>query len=97
MQHRFYGLRGYGWVAAYKAAYLELKPQIKEDFDLVLKTYGRFTPRDLGILCHKYAIPVKVMDEWLPEITNFVYPSGSWERSKLKPKDIGVRWSGSKK
>ncbi|NET46635.1 hypothetical protein [Okeania sp. SIO2B3] len=53
-------------------------------------------------MCNKYQIPVKVMDEWLPDITleekgrqDKFYPTGTWERCKdkgLKAKDIGVVW-----
>lgn len=102
MLHRLYGLRGKDYVNKYKQLYQELKEKITADFISIVNETGKFTPKDLGYLCNKYLIPVKVMDDWLPDYTlevmnktGIFYPSGSWERcqnSGMKARDIGVVW-----
>ncbi|WP_293136266.1 hypothetical protein [Okeania sp. SIO3I5] len=102
MLHRLYGLRGKDYVKEYKRLYQELKQEITADYISIINETGKFTPKDSGYLCNKYSIPVKVMDDWLPdytlEIRNEIgtfYPSGSWERcqdSGIKARDIGVVW-----
>ncbi len=103
MQHRLYGLRGQAYVAGYNSLYNQLKEAIKKDFFEIVEKPGNFTPKNLGELCNKYQIPVKVMDEWLPDITmeekdrqDKFYPTGTWERCTergIKARDIGVVWN----
>lgn len=93
--HRLYGLRGRAYTSKYKQLLLLLRSEIKEDFERIVAE-GKFTPKDLGQLCLKYRIPVKIMDEWLPDITERKYPSGTWDRLQdrgCKVKDIGVVWN----
>ena len=94
MQHLLYGLRGKAYVKEYKKLYKELQNDIKKEYFEIVENPGKFTPLNLGELCRKYQIPVKVMDEWLPDFTDF--PSGTWERLQwrgLKARDIGVVWN----
>ena len=102
MQHKLYGLKGKAYVAEYKRLYKVLKEDIKKDFFAIAEETGNFTALDLGKLCNKYLIPVKVMDEWLEDVTleetkilGQFYPSGTWERCRgkgIKARDIGVVW-----
>lgn len=83
-------------MAKYKTLYAELSPTLKEEFQTIVENNGKFSALDLGLLCVKHQIPLTVMDDWLPEITDFAYASGTWERLRkngVKAKDIGVAWS----
>ncbi len=96
MQHRLYGLRGKAYVAEYKRIFYQDREAILDAFNfLVEKNGGRFTPKCLGELCNQFRLPLTVMDGFLPEITNYRYSTGTWQRLKdrgCRAKDIGVVW-----
>lgn len=102
-QHRLYGLRGKAFGKRVKELFNELGPDIKAAYQQIVKETGKFTAKDLGELCMQFRIPVTVMDDWLPELTNFEYATGTWDiirNSKLegtnrlvKARDLGVIWS----
>lgn len=101
-QHRLYGLRGKAYGRSVKALYQELGPAILEEYQRINAEKGKFTPIDLGSLCMKFRIPLTVMDDWLPELTEFEYRR-SWDRiresqlmgtnRRVKASDLGVIWS----
>ena len=91
-QHRLYGLRGKAYVAKYRQILTEEGEAIALAFETAASK-GKFTLRDLGELCNRFQMPVKLMDDCLPSLTNERYPTGTWERSGVKAKDIGVVWS----
>ncbi|NEP55997.1 MAG: hypothetical protein F6K31_03100 [Symploca sp. SIO2G7] len=95
MKHRLWGLRGNAYVAKYKQIYKQEKTAILSAFNKIVEKEGRFTPKHLGYLCNKFRLPCTVMDEFLPDITDYRYPTGTWERLKnrgFKARDIGVSW-----
>ncbi|ACK73703.1 hypothetical protein PCC7424_5627 (plasmid) [Gloeothece citriformis PCC 7424] len=95
MQHLLYGLRGQAYIKKYRELFSSLREEIKLEFLQIVKQKQKFTRQDLGYLCIKFKIPVKVMDEWLPDISDRLYPTGTWERLQsrgCKAKDIGVEW-----
>jgi hypothetical protein len=102
-QHRLYGLRGKVFVKRVKELFNELSTDIAIAYRQRVKETGTFTPKDLGELCVMFRVPLTVMDDWLPELTNFEYATGTWDlirESKLagtnrrvKASDLGVVWS----
>jgi hypothetical protein len=95
-QHRLYGLRGQAYVAKYKQILSEDGEAIKAAFSAILVTKGKFTPNDLGSLCNQFGLPLTLMDDCLPELSEFRYATGTWDRLKdrgVKAHDIGVEWS----
>lgn len=91
MNHRLYGLRGKAYTKRYKEIFESDRTNILAAFDSICQASGKFTPRNLGELCLQFNLPVKVMDEFLPDITNHRYSSGTWERLQekgCKVKDI---------
>lgn len=96
-QHRLYGLRGKTYVTKYRQILAEEGEAIAAAFEAAVSK-GKFTLNDLGELCNRFQMPVKLMDDCLPSLTNERYPTGTWERSQqkgVKAKDIGVVWSES--
>jgi hypothetical protein len=94
-QHRLYGLRGKAYVTRYKQIFESDRVAILAAFNDLVGRDGKFTPMHLGQLCNQFQVPVKVMDDFLPEITNRKYSAGTWQRLKdrgCKAKDIGVTW-----
>jgi hypothetical protein len=70
-----------------------LKDSIINDFSEIVANNKKFTPIDIGFLCNKHLIPVKVMCDWLYELELMRY---GWETLKyrgLKAKNIGVFWN----
>ncbi len=95
MQHRLYGLRGKAYVAKHKQILAEEGDQIVQAFNNIVEQKGKFTKEDLGTLCNQFRMPVTLMDDCLPELTGFYYPSGTWDRLRdrgVKASDIGVKW-----
>jgi hypothetical protein len=93
MQHRLFGLRGSAYTREFKRLFRELRSPITQDFEQIVKSNGRFTPKDLGDLCIKYLLPVTVMDDFLSGY--HLLPSGTWDRLRdrgCRAKDIGVEW-----
>jgi hypothetical protein len=83
------------YAAEYKRIYNTEQQQILNAFNTIIAENGKFTARHLGALCNQFRLPVKVMDEFLPEITNHQYRCGTWERIKrsgIKARHIGVIW-----
>lgn len=99
-QHRLYGLRGAAYVSRCKEIYESDRDAILAAYNnLVKQRDGKFTPKDLGHLCNQFQLPVKVMDEFLPEITSRDYRAGTWQRLQdrgCKAKDIGVVWESDR-
>lgn len=102
MQHRLHGLRGRAYVLEMKRIMAELSPLIRQDFFLIVKEKGKFTPNDLGAMAMKWRLPLTVLDDYLPDLTVLpgekhpLYPSGTWERLRdrgMKARDIGVEWN----
>ena len=95
MQHRLFGLRGKAYVAEYKRIFETDKDFILAAFTEIVEREGKFTMASLGLLAMRFRMPLTWMDDCLPTITNFQYPSGTWDRLKdrgVKAKDIGVVW-----
>lgn len=95
MKHRLYGLRGKAYITRYKEILVTDRIAILAAFNKRVERDGKFTPRHLGELCNQFQLPVKVMDEFLPDITNRKYSSGTWKRLQergYRAKDIGVSW-----
>ena len=94
MQHRLHGLRGKAYVAAYKQILADEGIAIAQKFADLVSRDGKFTLRSLGELCNHFRLPVTLMDDCLPSLTNGAYPTGAWERSGCTAKQIGVNWDG---
>jgi len=95
VQHRLYGLRGNAYRVEKRRLRKLLNPSIKLEFDKIYRIEGTFTPKDLGRLANQFRLPLTVLDEFLPQATNYKYKTGTLERLKdrgLKAKDIGVIW-----
>jgi hypothetical protein len=95
MQHRLHGLRGNEYRVEKRRLRKLLNQNIKLEFDKIYQVEGTFTPRDLGRLANLLLLPLTVLDEFLPQATDYKYKTGTWDRLKdkgLKAKDIGVMW-----
>lgn len=87
--NRLYGLRGKDFAKEYKRLYTEVGGAVTQRYFEVVEKSGKFTPKNLGQLAREFRLTIKVMDEWLPDLTNGNYPFGTWERLK----DRGVKAS----
>jgi hypothetical protein len=96
MQHRLIGLRGKAYVAEYKRILNKERGEILAIFEeIVAANDGKFSAKSLGQLASRIRMPLTWIDDCLPEITNYRYPSHTWDRLKdrgVKAKDIGVVW-----
>ncbi len=93
MQHRLYGLRGKAYVNKMKEIYETDREAIRIEFNKIVNSNGKFTPKDLGDMCNKFRLPVTVMDDYLDSLE--LLPCGTWDRLKdrgCRAKDIGVMW-----
>lgn len=96
MNHRLYGLRGPSYVKEYKKILATERQLILEAFNAEILRAGTLTPRGLGRMAVSLRLPLTILDDCLPEITNGRYPSGTWERLRgrgVTANDIGVSWS----
>lgn len=92
-QHRLHGLRGQSYVKVLKEIVASEADEIRKAYQTIVEDQGKFTCLSLGYLCNKFRLPVTVMDDILPDFTD--YPAGTWERLKdkgCKARDIGVMW-----
>lgn len=97
--HRLYGLRGKAYVKTMKRIMVEDGDKITARFNELARSYGKFTPRHLGLLATEFRLPLTVLDNYLPTLTEGRYPSGTWERLKdrgVSAIDIGVNWRGDR-
>jgi hypothetical protein len=95
MQHRLFGLRGNAYVSRMKEIMREDGAAIAERFAQLTNSEGKFTPVHLGMLANEFRLPVAVIDDYLPDLTDGKYPSGTWERLRARgytAKMIGVQW-----
>jgi hypothetical protein len=95
-QHRLYGLRGKDYFSRCREILESDREAILAAFNEIVERDGKFAPRHLGELCNKFKLPVKVMDEFLPKITNRRYSSGTWKGLQERgctAEAIGVVWS----
>jgi hypothetical protein len=95
MQHRLLGLRGNAYVSRMKEIMKADGALIVKRFEQIIAEDGRFTPKHLGILASEFRLPVAVIDDYLPDLTDGKYPSGTWERLRARgytAKMIGVQW-----
>ena len=96
MKHRLHGLRGQNYVSETKRIIAKDGDAIRRRFaEILVLNRGKFTPNNLGELAVEFRLPLAVLDDYLPTLTEFVYPSGTWQRLKdrgCKARDIGVVW-----
>lgn len=95
IQHRLHGLRGKAFVREYKRILAEESDSILAVFEQELNTYGKLTAKGLGRIAMATRLPLTVLDDCLPSITNNRYPIGTWERLRdigFTAKGIGVEW-----
>lgn len=95
MKHRLYGLRGHSFKVAYKRILAEEGEAIRSKFFEIVERDGKFSPRALGEIAVEFRLPLTILDDCLPDLTDGAYPSGTWERLKdrgVKARDIGVVW-----
>ena len=95
MAHRLFGLRGKLYVSKMKAIIAEDGDRIAIRFTEMVKPSGKFTPINLGTLANEFRLPLTVLDDYLPDLTDGAYPSGTWERLRARgytAKMIGVEW-----
>lgn len=95
VQHRLHGLRGATFVAEYKRILATESDNILAVFEQEVRTHGKLTAKGLGRIAMATRLPLTVLDDCLPSITNNRYPSGTWERLRdigFTAKDIGVEW-----